>query len=158
MHKTNVMRILDLHHISYTVKEYPWDSSDLSAVHAANALGFDPEQVFKTLAVQNEKKQCFIFCIPAGKELHLKVCASLIGSKKIALAPVKDLQTLTGYVRGGCSPIGLKKEYPIWIDDSCFRFSEISVSAGMRGKQVLLSPASLIDLLKANTASVTSLE
>ena len=140
---TNAMRLLKQAGIEYGTSEYEVDESDLSGVHAAQMLGIDPDCMFKTLVTRGEKKGIYVFCIPVAEELDLKKCAAAVSEKKVEMIHVKELPGLTGYVRGGCSPIGMKKKYPTYIDESATRFDRIYVSAGMRGQQVILSPEDL---------------
>ena len=152
---TNVMRLLKQANIPFETGEYEVDESDLSGVHAAQMLGVDPDCVFKTLVAKGEKKGIHVFCIPVAQELDLKKCAATAGEKKIEMIHVKDLLGLTGYVRGGCSPIGMKKKYPTTIDETAILFDQIYVSAGMRGEQVILNPETLAEFIGANFADVT---
>jgi Cys-tRNA(Pro)/Cys-tRNA(Cys) deacylase len=152
--KTNVLRLLDAAGIHYTVKEYPVDESDLSALHAAEKLGMSPEQVFKTLVLRGGSGAWLVCCIPAGAELDLKKTARAAGEKSAALIPLKDLEPLTGYVRGGCSPIGMKKKFPTLIDETAELFETIGVSAGIRGMQIILAPRDLIRFTGASTAEL----
>jgi Cys-tRNA(Pro)/Cys-tRNA(Cys) deacylase len=152
--KTNVIRLLDAAGIQYTVREYTVDD-DLSAVHAAEKLGLPPEQVFKTLVLRGGSGACWVCCIPAQEELDLKKTAMAAGEKNIALIPMKDLEPLTGYVRGGCSPIGMKKKFPVLIDETAELFETISISAGLRGMQIILRPGDLIRFTGALRAGLT---
>ena len=152
---TNVMRLLKQANIPFETGEYEVDESDLSGVHAAQMLGVDPDCVFKTLVAKGEKKGIHVFCIPVAQELDLKKCAAAAGEKKIEMIHVKDLLGLTGYVRGGCSPIGMKKKYPTTIDETAILFDQIYVSAGMRGEQVILNPEALAEFIGADFADVT---
>lgn len=152
---TNVMRLLKQANIPFETGEYEVDESDLSGVHAAQMLGVDPDCVFKTLVAKGEKKGIHVFCIPVAQELDLKKCAATAGEKKIEMIHVKDLLGLTGYVRGGCSPIGMKKKYPTTIDETAILFDRIYVSAGMRGEQVILNPETLAAFIGAGFADVT---
>lgn len=152
---TNVMRLLKQTNIPFETGEYEVDESDLSGVHAAQMLGVDPDCVFKTLVAKGEKKGIHVFCIPVAQELDLKKCAAAAGEKKIEMIHVKDLLGLTGYVRGGCSPIGMKKKYPTTIDETAILFDKIYVSAGMRGEQVILNPETLAEFIGADFADVT---
>jgi Cys-tRNA(Pro)/Cys-tRNA(Cys) deacylase len=154
MTKTNVMRLLDQAKIPYTTKEYDFDEDDLSAEHAAAELGLSPERVFKTLVLKNDAGEHFVCCVPACCEINLKKAAEASGGKKAALIAVKELEPLTGYIRGGCSPIGMKKKFPIFIDETVSLFETVSVSAGKRGCQVMLSPT---DLVAASGASLADL-
>ncbi|MCL2129980.1 MAG: Cys-tRNA(Pro) deacylase [Treponema sp.] len=155
MVKTNVMRLLGAAGITFTTKEYPVDESDLSALHAAASLGIQAEQVFKTLVLCGAPRSYYVCCIPAPLELNLKKAAAAIGEKSVTLIPMKDLQPLTGYVRGGCSPIGMKKQFPSFIDETAMLFDTISVSAGERGVVALLSPLDLARFISARFADLT---
>lgn len=157
MTKTNAMRMLDRAKISYEVLSYEYDESDLSGVHAAQALSLDPAQVFKTLVTRGGKGGVFVFCIPVGAELDLKKAARCAGVKSIEMLHVRELQGLTGYIRGGCSPVGMKKQYPTFIDASADKFGEIYVSAGLRGQQLKVSPRELKEFIGAQFAEVTVL-
>ena len=151
---TNVMRILEKANIPFTAREYDYDENDLSGVHAAEALGMPVEQVFKTLVARGDKTPCCVFVIPVAEELDLKKCASVSGNKRVELIHVKELQPLTGYIRGGCSPIGMKKKLPTFLDESALLSELISVSAGQRGVQVCVSPKDLIQLTDAQTGDL----
>ena len=154
MPKTNAMRLLSAAGISYTVKEYQVDESDLSAVHAAESLGMPAEQVFKTLVLQCASGSYAVCCIPAACELDLKKAAKAAKEKSIGLIPMKDILPLTGYVRGGCSPVGMKKQFPTFIDETALLFDAISVSTGERGVQVIVSPEELAGFLNAKFADL----
>lgn len=153
--KTNVMRILDKAGIPYDTKAYDYDENDLSGVHAAEALGYDPDMVFKTIVVRGDKTGPVVFCLPSEKELDLKAAARASGNKSAVMLHVKDLPGLTGYIRGGCSPIGMKKAFPTYIDAACRRHETISISAGQRGQQVVLSPNDLIAFIGAKVGDLT---
>ena len=153
--KTNVMRILDKANISYKTKSYAYEINDLSGVHAAEALGYDPDMVFKTIVTTGDKTGPVVFCLPSEKELNLKEAAKISGNKKLEMVHVKDLFHLTGYLRGGCSPIGMKKTFPTYIDISINNYEEISISAGQRGKQVVINSKTLIAFISAQVASIT---
>lgn len=155
--KTNVMRILDTAKISYETKSYEYSEDDLSGVHAAEVLGLDPDCVFKTIVTIGDKTGPVVFCLPSEKELDLKAAARISGNKSVAMVHVKDLLALTGYIRGGCSPIGMKKSFPTFLDSSCEKHESISISAGQRDRQVLLAPKDLIAFLQATVASFTQL-
>ena len=157
MTKTNAMRMLDRAKISYEVLSYEYDKSDLSGVHAAQALSLDPAQVFKTLVTRGGKGGVFVFCIPVDAELDLKKAARCAGVKNIEMLHVRELQGLTGYIRGGCSPVGMKKQYPTFIDASADMFGEIYVSAGLRGQQLKVNPRELKEFIGAQFAEVTVL-
>ena len=154
VNKTNVARLLDKAKVKYELIPYEVDENDLSAVHVAESLGEDIEQVFKTLVLHGEKSGYFVCIIPGEHEVNLKMAAKVSGNKKCDLIPMKDLLPLTGYIRGGCSPIGMKKHFPTFIHDSCMDYPYIFVSAGVRGLQVKLSPQ---DLIRESRASVCCL-
>ena len=154
MTKTNAMRRLDAAKIPYEVKEYEVDENDLSGVHIATQIGLPFEQVFKTLTARGDKTGVLVFCLPADKEIDLKKAASITGNKKIELLPVKELLSVTGYIRGGCSPIGMKKKYPTYIDESAKNFERITVSAGIRGAQLLLGTLALAEFVEAKFVSI----
>ena len=143
MKKTNAVRILDRLKINYELIEYEVDESDLSAVHLAETAGIPIETVFKTLVLEGDKNGNFICIIPGGEEIDLKKAAIASANKKVAMIKVKDLEPLTGYIRGGCSPLGMKKYFPVYIDESAFNQKFIYISAGVRGMQIKLSPSGL---------------
>ena len=153
--KTNALRLIAQAGIPVREAFYEYDENDLSGLHAANAIGMPPEQVFKTLVTRGERSGIHVFCIPVCCELDLKKAAAVTGDKSIALVPVKELLGLTGYIRGGCSPVGMKKKYPTHVDETCILFDEIAVSAGARGHQMILSPEALQQLIGAQIADVT---
>ncbi|MDR0584874.1 MAG: Cys-tRNA(Pro) deacylase [Treponema sp.] len=155
MIKTNAMRLLSAAGISYTVKEYTVDESDLSALHAAESLDIPVEQVFKTLVLQGASGAYIVCCVSAVTELDLKKTSKAAGEKSVALIPMKELYPLTGYVRGGCSPIGMKKRFPVFIDETARLFDAIGISAGERGAQIVISPGSLAAFLSAQFADLT---
>ena len=148
--KTNAVRLVEQAGIPCRERFYEYDESDLSGTHAADALGLPQEQVFKTLVARGPKTGIHVFCIPVCCELDLKKAAKAAGDKSIALVPVKELLSLTGYIRGGCSPVGMKKKYPTHLEETCLLYDEIAVSAGARGHQMLLSPESLCALIGAD--------
>ena len=150
--KTNVMRLLDAAAIAYVGREYDPEAVDGKSV--ALALGEDPETVFKTLIAENQKKERFAFCVPVTGELDLKKAAKAVGAKSIEMIPQKELLPSTGYVHGGCSPIGLKKPYPVTIDETAQLFERVFVSGGRRGFQVGLSPEDLVRYLNASFADL----
>lgn len=155
MTTTNAMRILMKANIPFDTSEYAVDVSDLSGVHAAAALGIDPDRMFKTLVARGDKKGISVFCIPVAEELDLKKCAAVTGDKRIEMIHVRELLGLTGYIRGGCSPIGMKKKYPTWIDETAQLCDEIYVSAGMRGQQIIIAPDALKGCVGAEYADLT---
>ena len=152
MNKTNVMRQLDAAKIKYQVYEYEVDESDLSGVHVAAQLGLDFNMVFKTIVAKGDKTGYLVFCVPCHREIDLKLAAAVTGNKRVEPVQVKELLALTGYIRGGCSPIGMKKKFPTYIDSSVTDFDEITISAGVRGAQILLSTKELIAFVGAKLA------
>ena len=144
--KTNAARMLDAAGIAYQLREYEVDESDLSAPRVAEKIGMPPEQVFKTLVARGDRHGVMMAAIPANTELDLKALASASGDKKVDLVQVKEVLGLTGYIRGGVSPIGVRTRYPFYLDETAILFDTISVSAGVRGCQMILSPD---DLLRA---------
>ena len=147
--KTNAVRIVEQAKIPCREAFYDYDEKDLSGTHAAEALGKPQEEVFKTLVAKGERTGINVFCIPVCFELDLKKAAKAAGDKNMELIHVKELLGLTGYIRGGCSPVGMKKKYPTYIDETCQLYDEIAVSAGERGHQMLLSPLALAELVNA---------
>lgn len=143
MVKTNAMRLLEAAKISYQAKEYEVDETDLSGSHAADMMGADHDTVFKTLVLKGEKTGYLVCCIPVDEELDLKKVAKAAHDKKVEMIPMKDLLPLTGYIRGGCSPIGMKKKFPLYIEETARLFHQIAVSAGQRGVQIILAPNDL---------------
>jgi len=152
--KTNVARLLDKAKVAYELIPYEVDENDLSAIHVAESLGENIEQVFKTLVLHGEKSGYFVCVIPGEQEVNLKKAAKVSGNKKCDLIPMKDLLPLTGYIRGGCSPIGMKKHFPTYIHESCNRFPHIDVSAGIRVVQIKIAPQDLIKEAKAEICSL----
>ena len=152
--KTNAVRLVMQN--GYSCKEafYEYDESDLSGNHAAEAIGLPPEQVFKTLVAKGSKTGINVFCIPVCCELDLKLAAKAAGDKNMELIAVKDLLTITGYIRGGCSPIGMKKKYPTYIDETCQLYDDIAVSAGERGHQMLVPYEAIVDLAQAKLVDI----
>ena len=155
MTRTNVMRLLDQAKIAYRAAEYAFDENDLNGMHAAEGIGMPPEQIFKTLVAHADKGGYVVFCIPVCRELDLKKAAQAAGEKKIELIHVKDLLSVTGYIRGGCSPIGMKKRFPTYIDETAILYDEIGVSAGCRGCQILLRPDDLIQYAQLTLCDLT---
>lgn len=147
--KTNAVRMLDAAGIAYELRTYAVDESDLSATHVAAQVGLPPAQVFKTLVARGDRTGVLMASIPADTELDLKALAHASGNKKVELVAVKEITSLTGYVRGGVSPIGGRKAYPFFLHSSATAFDRISVSAGVRGCQMLLAPSDLIALTHA---------
>lgn len=149
MTKTNVMRLLDAAKIPYEAKEYPVDENDLSGSHAADLMGVDHGSMFKTLVLAGERTGYLVCCIPVDREVNLKKAAKAAGDKKVEMIHMKDLLSVTGYIRGGCSPVGMKKRFPTFIDESALAYEKIAVSAGTRGVQVVLNPQMLADYVGA---------
>ena len=154
MSKTNAVRILESKNISFTLKSYEVDESDLSAVTVALKIGAEPEQVFKTLLTRGDKTGIIVFCIPGNYELYLKKAASVSGNKNIEMVKANEVLSLTGYLRGGCSPIGMKKSFPTFFDETANIFDKIYVSAGVRGSQIFLNPVDLKNLVNAEFADL----
>ena len=153
--KTNAVRIVLQAAIPCREAFYEYDENDLNGMHAAEAINMPPEQVYKTLVTKGTKTGINVFCIPVCCELDLKKAAKAAGDKSIELIPVKDLLGLTGYIRGGCSPIGMKKKYPTYIEELGQLYDQIAVSAGERGHQILLSPIDLANLINAEFIDLT---
>lgn len=149
MTTTNPMRMLTTAGIAFEAMEYAYDESDLSGTHAAAELGLDPDATFKTLVLRGDKNGLFVCCIPVAEEVDLKKAAVISGNKKAEMIHVKELPVLTGYVRGGCSPIGMKKAFPTYMDETAQLFDTIAVSAGIRGQMLLLSPDALKEFIGA---------
>ena len=152
--KTNAVRILEQAGIPCREAFYEYNEKDLSGIHAAEALGIPAEQVFKTLVARGDRTGINVFCIPVCCELDLKKAAKAAGDKNMDLVAVKELLPLTGYIRGGCSPVGMRKHYPTFLDETCELWDEIAVSAGERGHQILLPPLALADLTHATLADI----
>ena len=153
--KTNAVRLVEQAGLPCRERFYEFDESDLSGTHAAQAIGMPPEQVFKTLVARGEKTGINVFCIPVCCELNLKKAAKAAGDKNMELVAVKELLGLTGYIRGGCSPVGMKKKYPTFFDETCVLWEEIAVSAGARGHQMILPPEKLAELVSAKLVDLT---
>ncbi|MBP2649654.1 MAG: ybaK [Firmicutes bacterium] len=153
--KTNAARILDGLGITYELTTYEVDETDLGAENVAAKVGMPLEQVFKTLVVRGDKTGVLLACVPGATELNLKVLAAVSGNKKVEMVALKEVQTLTGYIRGGVSPLGTKKHYPVYIDQSAIKWPQIAVSAGVRGCQVVLSPVELIQAVNAKSAEIS---
>lgn len=152
--KTNAVRIVQQAGIPCRECFYEYDEKDLSGTYAADAIGLPQEQVFKTLVARGAKLGIAVFCIPVCCELDLKKAAKAAGDKSIAMVTVKELLGLTGYIRGGCSPVGMKRKYPTYIDETCILYDEIAVSAGERGHQMLVPPEALADLVDAKLVDI----
>ncbi|MFC4022477.1 Cys-tRNA(Pro) deacylase [Oceanobacillus longus] len=152
--KTNAIRKLEKEKISYHVHEYPWNEEYLDAKTAARKVGMPMEKIYKTLVTVGDKTGVLIACIPAENELNLKALARVSGNKKVEMLNMKDLETTTGYIRGGCSPIGMKKNFPTYVATKAEMKESIVVSAGKRGLQVELSPADLLKVTNAVYADI----
>ncbi|MBQ7901161.1 MAG: Cys-tRNA(Pro) deacylase [Clostridia bacterium] len=154
MTKTNAMRMLDKAKIKYEPIEYQVDDNDLSGVSIAAKVGLDCEMVFKTLVAKGDKTGPVVMCIPVHREIDLKKAAKATGNKSLEMVHVKDLLGLTGYIRGGCSPIGMKKKFATYIEESCLQLEKITVSAGIKGCQLLLDRAQLVEFTQATVCSL----
>ncbi len=141
--------------IKFRTAEYEADENDLSGVHVAEQLGEPPEQVFKTLVLKGEKTGYLVCCVPVAEELDLKKAAKAAKDKKVEMIHVRDLLSVTGYIRGGCSPVGMKKKFPTFIDETASLFDEIAVSAGVRGGQIIINPDELLKYTEAEYADLT---
>ena len=150
MNKTNVIRLLEANKIPHDIKTYIVDEDDLSGISVAQKIGVDEDIVFKTLVIEGDRSGIIIFCVPVNLELNLKKAAVVGSNKKVELIPTKNLLAVTGYIRGGCSPIGMKKKYPTFVDETAKLFDKIYFSAGLRGIQVGIHP----DILQILTGSV----
>ncbi len=153
--KTNAMRLLDQAGIAYEVRTYEYDESDLSGLKAAQALSMPAEQIYKTLVAQGDRTGYLVCCVAVDREIDLKLLAQLSGDKRVELIPQKELLPLTGYLRGGCSPLGMKKQWPTFIDELVILQEIVAVSAGQRGCQMLLAPADLIRVSGARLGSLS---
>lgn len=156
INKTNAARLLDRAGIAYRLIPYTVDENNLAADHVAAELGEDIRQVFKTLVLYGDRTGHFVCVVPGDREVDLKKAARAAGAKKADLIPMKELLPLTGYIRGGCSPIGMKKPFPTFIHESCLAFDTIFVSAGVRGLQIAISPADLISFTRSTVTDLTT--
>ena len=154
MTKTNALRLMDAAGISYRAVEYHYDENDLGGMHVAAETGMDPDQVFKTLVARGEKRGPMVFCIPVSCSLDLKKAAKAAGDKKVEMIHMKELLGLTGYIRGGCSPVGMKKKFPTFMDETALLYDEIAVSGGARGLQMVLEPEALMDYAEITPADL----
>lgn len=154
MSKTNAVRLLERAGVAFRTRAYEVREDALDAVSVAHSVGVDPDRVFKTLVTVSDGGEHFVFCIPGSAELDLKKAAHAAGVKRIALIRLRDLLPLTGYVHGGCSPLGMKKSFPTWIDDSSELFETIYVSGGARGLQLELAPRDLAGLIPCRAADL----
>ncbi|MGI6591089.1 MAG: Cys-tRNA(Pro) deacylase [Eggerthellaceae bacterium] len=156
MHKTNAMRMLDAAGIPYETASYEVDESDLSGQHVAAELHQDPDQVFKTLVLAGERNPHVVCCIPSSFELDMKKVARAAHDKRVEMIPMKTLFSVTGYIRGGCSPIGMKKEFPTFIDETAQLWDAIAISAGERGEQIIINPDDLLRFTGATFADLVA--
>lgn len=152
--KTNVMRILDKEKVPYTTHEYPHGKEAVDGITVARLMGQNPDHVFKTLVTKGTGKDYYVFVVPVDKELDLKKCAANVGEKSVEMIPVKDITKVTGYVRGGCSPIGMKKQYKTTFHITAKQIPQIIVSAGKIGQQIDLDPKHLISITNGNCADI----
>ena len=152
--KTNAIRILEFQNIDHTTIEYQFNEEEIDAVSVAHKIGAEPETVFKTLVARNDENEILVFVIPGSFELNLKKAAKASGSKNIEMIKVKELQPLTGYIRGGCSPIGMKKLFPTFIDETAQLYDKIYCSAGVRGMQINIAPNDLCVVTRAKFADL----
>ncbi|WP_087971963.1 Cys-tRNA(Pro) deacylase [Oceanobacillus rekensis] len=153
--KTNAIRMLEKEKISYYVHEYPWSAEHLDAKTAAEKIGMPLDKIYKTLVTVGEKTGVTIACIPAEHELDLKALAKVSGNKKVEMLGMKDIEATTGYIRGGCSPIGMKKNFPTYVAATAKTMDKIILSAGKRGMQIELAPADLLSVTEAVYADLT---
>ena len=156
MDKTNVMRLLEQKKIKYTPHEYPHGDDAVDGATVAAICGLDPSQVFKTLVARGASKSIYVFDVPVTGELDLKKAAKAAGEKSIAMIHVSEINALTGYIRGGCSPVGMKKEFPTYIDETAMLFDAIAVSGGMRGVQLIVNPDQLLGFVKGEYVDLTA--
>ena len=154
--KTNAARLLDKAGVSYKLIPYEFDENDLAAQHVADSLGQDIARVFKTLVLHGDKTGHIVCVVPGNAEVDLKALAKASGNKKVEMIPMKDLLSVTGYIRGGCSPVGMKKRFPTYFHTTALDFETIYVSAGVRGLQIEIAPADLIGFVGATVASVAT--
>ena len=155
MTKTNAVRLLEQAGLPFRTIEYDYDERDLNGMHVSEQTGMPPEQVFKTLVARGEKSGILVFCIPVCCELDLRKAARAAGDKKVEMLHVRELPVLTGYIRGGCSPVGMKKQYPTYIDETALLYDQIAVSGGMRGLQIVIAPEDLICYTGMTEADLT---
>jgi len=152
--KTNAVRVLEESGVPFELRTYPVDPDDLSAETVANKIGMPTEQVFKTLVVKGDRNGVCLAVIPGNTELDLKALSRLTGDRRMELAPLKDVQPLTGYIRGGVTALAGKKEYPVFIDETAILFDAVSVSAGVRGTQIVLNPEDYMRIVRATTGEI----
>ncbi|NUQ66598.1 MAG: Cys-tRNA(Pro) deacylase [Pirellulales bacterium] len=152
--KTNAIRLLDRLGISHEIREYPVDPDDLSAETVAAKVGMPPRQTFKTLVARGDRRGVVLAVVPGDEEVDLKALAKLTGDRKVEMVPLKDVQGLTGYIRGGVTAFACKKDYPVFADETILQFDKISVSAGIRGAQIILSPQDYLRATRAATGRI----
>ncbi|OZB98887.1 Cys-tRNA(Pro) deacylase [Paenibacillus sp. XY044] len=152
--KTNACRILDTFRMKYSLHEYQWDENQLDAATVAAKVGLEPAQLFKTLILRGDKTGVLAACIPGDRELNLKSLAAASGNKKVEMVPVKEIQSLTGYIRGGVSPLGMKKKYPLYLNASVSSMELVSISGGKRGLQIFLSGQDLAAAAEGHLADI----
>lgn len=157
MKKTNAARILDRAHVKYEIIDYDVDPEELGALRVAEKTGQSIAHIYKTLVLQGDKTGILVACIPGASHLDLKAMAKISHNKKCAMVPMKKIQELTGYIRGGCSPLGMKKDYPIYLDQESTNLEYIYISAGMRGKQIVMNPLDLANIVKATLGILSTL-
>lgn len=155
MKKTNAMRILDSKKIKYSIKEYEVNEDDLGAVAVAAKTGVDIDRIYKTLVLKGDKKGYIVACIPGSSEVDLKALAKVSGNKRVEMIAVRDLEKLTGYIRGGCSPLGMKKLFPTYIDEPAKGYDTIVISGGKRGLQIEVSPCDLADIVRGEFPKIS---
>jgi len=153
--KTNALRILDTHKIPYSISEYQWFEDHATGLHVVEALGLEEKEVFKTLVGKGDKTGYVVFCIPVAAELDMKQAARVSHNKSVELVPVKDLLGITGYLRGGCSPVGMKKAFPTYFDATMESLEFVYVSAGLRGMQMKVNPKDLVSVVNAEFIELT---
>ena len=153
--KTNAVRLLDTHFINYTLREYEVDEEHVDALHVAKSLGVNPEGIYKTLVLRGNIEPYLVAVIPANTHLDMKKFAKVSGNKNCEMLPLKDLLNVTGYIRGGCSPIGMKKPYPTYIEELAILQEQICISAGKKGLQIILNPEDLCNLIQAKFVDIT---
>lgn len=155
MAKSNAVRLLDERKVAYELREYDVDPNDLSAESVAAKIGMPPEQVFKTLVARGDRNGVCMAVVPGNAELDLKALAKLSGDRRVEMVPLKDVQPLTGYIRGGVTALAAKKDFPVYLDETAILFDVISVSAGVRGTQILLKPEDYIAAVKATVGEIS---
>jgi len=153
--RTNAIRLLEAANIPFSTMEYEVDESDLSGISIARKTGLDPDTVFKTLVAQGDKTGILVFCIPVDCSLDLKKAAAISGNKKVELLPLSKLLPTTGYIRGGCSPVGMKKVFPTFIDETALLWDTIALSGGARGLQMLVNPEEIISYCHMQSGDLT---